>query len=55
VVSDAIAAEITKGINHDALSDSLYWLSQPNNHLVTLADTQYPKALLEIADPPPFL
>ncbi len=55
VVSDAIAAEITKGVNHEALSDSLRWLSQPNNHLVTLADTQYPQALLEITDPPAFL
>jgi DNA processing protein len=55
VVSDAIAAEITKGINHDALSGSLRWLSQPDNHLVTLADNQYPKALLEITDPPAFL
>jgi len=55
VVSDAIAAEITKGINHDALSDSLRWISQPNNHLVTLADIQYPQALLEITGPPAFL
>ncbi|MDI1298504.1 DNA-processing protein DprA [Methylotenera sp.] len=55
VVSDTIAAEITKGVNHDALSGSLRWLSQPNNHLVTLADTEYPQALLEISDPPAFL
>jgi DNA processing protein len=54
-VLDEIAAEITKGTNHDAHSDSLRWLSQPNNHLVTLADIQYPKAPLEITDPPPFL
>ncbi len=55
IVSDNIATEISQGVNHDALADSLYWLSLANNHLVTLADAEYPKSLLEIADPPPFL
>lgn len=55
VVSDKIAAEITQGIDEDALADSLHWLSQANNQLVTLADAHYPKALLEISDPPPLL
>ena len=55
VVSDQIAREINQGVNHDALADSLHWLSLANNHLVTLADAEYPKSLLEIADPPPFL
>jgi DNA processing protein len=31
------------------------WLSQPGHSLLTLADTDYPKLLLEIADPPPVL
>lgn len=55
VVSDQIACEINQGVNHDALADSLHWLSLANNHLVTLADAEYPQSLLEIADPPPFL
>lgn len=55
VVSDKIAAAITQGVNEEALTDSLHWLSQTNNHLVTLADVHYPKALLEITDPPPVL
>lgn len=55
VVSDKIAAEIKAGVDENSLADSLNWLSQDNNHLVTLADTYYPKALLETADPPPFL
>ena len=55
IVSEKIAAEINKGINEDTLTDALNWLSQPNNHLVTLADPYYPKALLEITDPPPLL
>lgn len=55
VVSEKIATDIIKGVDEVALSDSLDWLSQGNNHLVTLADAHYPKALLEIADPPPLL
>ncbi len=55
VVSEKIAAEITQGVNHDALTDVIHWLSQANNHLITLADAHYPKALLEITDPPPLL
>ena len=55
VVTEQIASEITKGVDNATLSDALHWLSRPNNHLVTLADAQYPQALLEISDPPPFL
>ncbi len=31
------------------------WLAQPGNSLLTLADADYPKTLLEIADPPAVL
>jgi DNA processing protein len=31
------------------------WLDDPANHVVTLADDVYPKALLDTADPPPVL
>jgi DNA processing protein len=55
IVSENTALEISKGLNKESLKDSLTWLSQPNNNLVTLEDTQYPKALLEIPDPPPLL
>lgn len=55
IVSEKIAVEIAKGVDEDILDDTLHWLSQPNNHLVTLADPHYPKALLEIHDPPPLL
>lgn len=55
VVSDSIASEILQGVNHQALTETRHWLSQPNNHLVTLADPEYPQSLLEISDPPPFL
>ena len=33
----------------------LAWADQPGNHILTLADDAYPKALLEIADPPTLL
>lgn len=55
VVSDSIASEILQGIDHRALAETRHWLSQPNNHLITLADPEYPQSLLEISDPPPFL
>lgn len=38
-----------------AVEQALAWLAQPGNTLVTLADENYPRLLLEIADPPPLL
>lgn len=55
VVSEKIATEITRGVDDETLAGSLHWLSQTDNYLVTLADAHYPKALLEISDPPPLL
>ena len=55
IVPEKIAIEIGKGFDEALFVDTFTWLSQPNNHLVTLADDCYPKALLEISDPPPFL
>ncbi|MDR2837889.1 MAG: DNA-processing protein DprA [Azonexus sp.] len=40
----------------DGLIDrSLNWAAQPGNAIITLADPEYPPALLEIADPPSLL
>jgi DNA processing protein len=36
----------------EAVDRTSQWLSQPGNHLITLADEAYPQALLEIPDPP---
>lgn len=55
VVSDSIATQISLGIDEAALHASIHWLSQANNHLITLADSTYPQALLQISDPPPFI
>jgi DNA processing protein len=37
------------------VQQALAWLSAPDSHLVTLADLDYPRNLLEIADPPPVI
>lgn len=39
----------------DAVARALAWAAQPGNHLITLADANYPQALLAIHDPPPLL
>lgn len=36
----------------DAIEATCEWLSQPGNHIITLADPEYPAGLLEIHDPP---
>lgn len=52
VVKADVAAEISKGIADDAVAPGLAWLEDGNNHIVTLADSDYPQALLNIPDPP---
>lgn len=53
VVPAAVAAAISNG---GAAADSLdavsCWLEEPANHVVTLADSLYPQALLQTPDPP---
>ncbi len=51
-VKPEVAAEIAKGIPEDPLASTLSWLEDRNNHIVTLADSEYPQALLNITDPP---
>ncbi|NIR60117.1 MAG: DNA-processing protein DprA, partial [Gammaproteobacteria bacterium] len=38
-----------------AVEQALRWAQTPGHAIVTLADTVYPRLLLEIADPPPLL
>lgn len=47
------AALITAGPDQARVEATLTWLSDEHNHLLTLADGDYPPALLEIPDPPP--
>jgi DNA processing protein len=52
VVKSDVAAEISAGIAEDAIASTLAWLNDANNHIITLADDDYPQALLNIPDPP---
>ena len=52
VVKADVSAEISKGIADDIIAPALAWLEDSNNHIVTLADSDYPQALLNIPDPP---
>ena len=52
VVKTNVAAEINKGVSDDAITPTLAWLEDSNNHIVTLADSDYPQTLLNIPDPP---
>lgn len=36
----------------ELIDKTFAWAQQPDNHVLTLADAQYPQALLDIADPP---
>ncbi|HYR05157.1 MAG TPA: DNA-processing protein DprA, partial [Gallionella sp.] len=51
-VKPEIAAEIGKGIAENDLAPTLNWLEEVNNRIITLADSDYPQALLNIPDPP---
>ena len=55
IVTAAAARAIVAGAPAERLEASLKWLEQESNHLLTLADEDYPPQLLEIADPPPIL
>lgn len=50
-----LAQQITLGVDLARISPTLDWLDNADNHLVTLADADYPQRLLEIPDPPPVL
>jgi DNA processing protein len=55
VVLDDVAQKILKGPDTDAIAPTLTWLQKDNAHLITLADSAYPQALLEISNPPAVL
>jgi len=52
LVRPAVANAIVKEPNAEALAQVSLWLEDPLNHIVTLADSDYPQALLNISDPP---
>lgn len=52
IVDDDIARKINRGVDVEAITPTLDWLKKDNAHVVTLADSTYPKKLLEISNPP---
>ncbi len=54
-VGPKVAVAISKGAPEVALDAAISWLAGESNHLLTLADSDYPHRLLEIADPPVML
>lgn len=51
-VRPAVAEAIAQRPDNDALAPIAFWLDDPVNHVLTLADANYPQALLNIPDPP---
>ena len=54
-VTPIVARAIAAGAQTEKITACLKWLGNESNHLLTLADDDYPRQLLEIADPPPIL
>jgi len=56
VVGAAFAERLLYGVaSEPAIEAALHWAEEPGNHLLTLADSEYPQALLRCADPPVLL
>ena len=55
IVGDTAAAAIVAGVEPSVVHRAQAWLADARNGLVALGDDDYPKALLEIADPPTIL
>ena len=53
LVPAEIATAIADGGNAQSAQVALAWLAEPDNHMVTLGDADYPQLLLQTADPPP--
>jgi DNA processing protein len=55
-IAGPIAAEaLAAGPDAALLSATLAWLDEPRHHLLALGDSTYPRALLQIPDPPTML
>jgi DNA processing protein len=55
VIPEALAARILERNRGPEVENTLLWAAQAGHVLLTLADTEYPKQLLEIPDPPALL
>lgn len=54
-VKKQVAQNIHRGADKSKIEVTLKWLEDSCNHIITLADHDYPKLLLNITDPPPLL
>ncbi len=52
IVKPAVAQAIAQGIDDVTHLITETWLSDPLNHILSIADAAYPQALLNISDPP---
>ncbi len=55
IVPGEVADAILSGPDTTRVDVALLWLEEPGNRIISLADTAYPRLLLEITDPPPLL
>lgn len=55
VVPATVARAVRTGASGERLLATAKWLEDESNRVITLADAEYPKALLQITDPPPVL
>ena len=52
IVKPSIVSEIAKGYDEESFAPTETWLNDPLNHILSIADENYPQALLNISDPP---
>ncbi len=55
IIKKPIAEKLKHGAEPSKITTALNWLKDSTNSIITLADTDYPKQLLNISDPPPLL
>lgn len=55
IIKNPIAENLKRGADPNKIAAALSWLKDPANSIITLADSDYPKQLLNISDPPPLL
>ena len=54
-IGSSLASELLAPADEAAIEHALAWAAQPGNHILTLADATYPRALFDITDPPVLL
>lgn len=55
VVGGTMADTVLSAAPHESIERALAWAGEAGNHILTLADADYPRRLFDIADPPPLL